>query len=94
VAIGIRGLKNARYLGWVGIDPNVPGSSGDELDDDQMTGPSSTWNTFTPDQETYPGTTGAGPNDIAITQAIKLKHSAKLATFEITQVAAPNGIIE
>jgi len=94
VAIGIRGLKNAQYLGWRAINPNVPGSTGDVLNANQMTGISEHLQTFTPDQETYPGTTGAGPNDIAITQAIKLKHSAKLATFEITQVAAPNGVIE
>jgi len=93
VAIGVRSMKNAWYNGYLAIDPRVSGANGNVLDADQMVGISDHLQSFTPDQVTYPGTTGVGPNDIAITQSVKLKHSAKLATFEITQVAAPDGVI-
>jgi len=97
IGIGIRGLKNAMHLGWRGIHPNTEDEAvnthGYDLSEDKMTGVSKHWNTFTPDQDRYPGATGAGPSDIAVIEALNLKHSAKLATFEITVVGAPDGII-
>lgn len=68
-------------------------NGGRVLDASTLTGADAGWGTFTPDQELYPGATGYGPADIALTVGIRLKPSATLASFEITVLGAPNGEI-
>uniref|UniRef100_UPI003AF5E93C choice-of-anchor Q domain-containing protein n=1 Tax=Thiolapillus sp. TaxID=2017437 RepID=UPI003AF5E93C len=94
IALGVRALKNARMLGWVG-SPNIyHGRNGEVLDESILTGAYSGWGSFRPDGDKYPGAAGYGPADIAVAIGIELKPSAKLATFTITVVGAPTGAIE
>ncbi|WP_419635197.1 choice-of-anchor Q domain-containing protein [Thiolapillus sp.] len=94
VSQGLRWLKNARRIGWIGTETNYCDQCSDALSDSRLTGPSTDWPTFTPDQSVYPGAQGYGPMDVAITMGLALKPSAKLASFETTIVGAPNGHIE
>ena len=94
IALGVRALKNARLLGWVGSPDIYHGRNGEVLDESILTGAYSGWGSFTPDAGKYPGARGYGPADIAVAIGIKLKPSAKLATFTITVVGAPTGAIE
>ncbi len=94
IALGVRALKNARMLGWVGSPDIYHGRNGEVLDESILTGAYSGWGSFTPDAGKYPGARGYGPADIAVAIGIKLKPSAKLATFTITVVGAPTGAIE
>ncbi|WP_419607612.1 choice-of-anchor Q domain-containing protein [Thiolapillus sp.] len=94
VSQGLRWLKNARRIGWLGTETGYCDQCSDALSDSRLTGPSTDWPTFTPDQDVYPGAHGYGPMDVAITMGLALKPSAKLASFETTIVGAPNGHIE
>ncbi|WP_419620654.1 choice-of-anchor Q domain-containing protein, partial [Thiolapillus sp.] len=94
IALGVRALKNARMLGWVGSPDIYHGRNGEVLDESILTGAYSGWGSFAPDAEKYPGAAGYGPADIAVAIGIELKPSAKLATFTITLVGAPTGAIE
>ncbi|WP_419622994.1 hypothetical protein, partial [Thiolapillus sp.] len=94
IALGVRALKNARMLGWVGSPDIYHGRNGEILDESILTGAYSGWGSFTPDAGKYPGAAGYGPADIAVAIGIELKPSAKLATFTITLVGAPTGAIE
>ena len=94
IALGIRALKNARMLGWVGSPEIYHGRNGEVLDESILTGAYSGWGSFRPDGGKYPGAAGYGPADIAVAIGIELKPSAKLATFTITLVGAPTGAIE
>ncbi|WP_419640682.1 hypothetical protein, partial [Thiolapillus sp.] len=94
IALGVRALKNARMLGWVGSPDIYHGRSGEVLDESILTGAYSGWGSFRPDGGKYPGAAGYGPADIAVAIGIELKPSAKLATFTITLVGAPTGAIE
>ncbi|WP_293649100.1 choice-of-anchor Q domain-containing protein [Thiolapillus sp.] len=94
VALGLRALKNASRMGWVGSPDIYHGRNGDVLDPSILTGAYSGWGQFTPDQAVYPGTHGYGPADIALAVGVALKPSAKLASFETSLVGAPNGHIE
>ncbi|WP_419588406.1 choice-of-anchor Q domain-containing protein [Thiolapillus sp.] len=94
IALGIRALKNARMLGWVGSPEIYHGRNGEVLDESILTGAYSGWGSFRPDGGKYPGAAGYGPADIAVAIGIELKPSAKLATFTITVVGAPTGAIE
>uniref|UniRef100_UPI003AF752E6 choice-of-anchor Q domain-containing protein n=1 Tax=Thiolapillus sp. TaxID=2017437 RepID=UPI003AF752E6 len=94
IALGVRALKNARMLGWVGSPDIYHGRNGEVLDESILTGAYSGWGSFRPDSEKYPSTRGYGPADIAVAIGIELKPSAKLATFTITLVGAPTGTIE
>ncbi|WP_419642046.1 choice-of-anchor Q domain-containing protein [Thiolapillus sp.] len=94
IALGVRALKNARLLGWVGSPEIYHGRNGEILDESILTGAYSGWGSFTPDAGKYPGAAGYGPADIAVAIGIELKPSAKLATFTITLVGAPTGAIE
>ncbi|WP_419653448.1 choice-of-anchor Q domain-containing protein [Thiolapillus sp.] len=94
IALGVRALKNAQLLGWVGSPDIYHGRNGEVLDESILTGAYSGWGSFTPDSSKYPGARGYGPADIAVAMGIELKPSAKLASFEITLVGAPNGEIE
>ncbi|WP_419634350.1 choice-of-anchor Q domain-containing protein, partial [Thiolapillus sp.] len=94
IALGVRALKNARMMGWVGSPDIYHGRNGEILDESILTGAYSGWGSFTPDAGKYPGAAGYGPADIAVAIGIKLKPSAKLATFTITLVGAPTGAIE
>ena len=51
-------------------------------------------NSHPTDAARYPGAHGYGPADIAVAMGVMLKSSAKLASFEVTLVGAPNGYIE
>ncbi len=93
VALGVRALKNAQLLGWVGSPDIYHGRNGEVLDKSILTGAYSGWGSFAPGAE-YPGATGYGPADIAVAIGIELKPSAKLASFTITLVGAPTGKIE
>ncbi|WP_419596145.1 hypothetical protein, partial [Thiolapillus sp.] len=92
--LGVRALKNARMLGWVGSPDIYHGRNGEVLDESILTGAYSGWGSFHPDGDKYPGAAGYGPADIAVAIGIELKPSAKLATFTITLVGAPTGAIE
>ncbi|WP_419652268.1 choice-of-anchor Q domain-containing protein [Thiolapillus sp.] len=94
IALGVRALKNARLLGWVGSPEIYHGRNGEVLDESILTGAYSGWGSFRPDGGKYPGAAGYGPADIAVAIGIELKPSAKLATFTITLVGAPTGAIE
>ncbi|WP_419620482.1 choice-of-anchor Q domain-containing protein [Thiolapillus sp.] len=94
IALGIRALKNARMLGWVGSPEIYHGRNGEVLDESILTGAYSGWGSFRPDGGKYPGAAGYGPADIAVAIGIELKPSAKLATFTLTVVGAPTGAIE
>ncbi len=94
IALGVRALKNARLLGWVGSPDIYHGRNGEILDESILTGAYSGWGSFRPDGGKYPGAAGYGPADIAVAIGIELKPSAKLASFEITLVGAPTGAIE
>ncbi len=94
VALGLRALKNASRMGWVGSPDIYHGRNGEVLDASILTGAYSGWGKFTPDQAVYPGAHGYGPADIAVAMGVALKSSAKLASFETTLVGAPNGRIE
>ncbi|WP_419625165.1 hypothetical protein, partial [Thiolapillus sp.] len=94
IALGVRALKNARLLGWVGSPEIYHGRNGEVLDESILTGAYSGWGSFRPDGGKYPGAAGYGPADIAVAIGIELKPSAKLATFTITVVGAPTGAIE
>ncbi|WP_419593913.1 hypothetical protein [Thiolapillus sp.] len=94
VALGLRALKNASRMGWVGSPDIYHGRNGEVLDASILTGAYSGWGKFTPDQTVYPGAHGYGPADIAVAMGVALKPSAKLASFETTIVGAPNGRIE
>ena len=94
IALGVRALKNARTLGWVGSPDIYHGRNGEVLDESILTGAYKGWGSFRPDGEKYPGAKGYGPADIAVAIGIELKPSAKLATFTITLVGAPTGAIE
>ena len=94
VSQGLRWLKNAKRIGWLGTEQNYCDQCIDALSDSRLTGPSADWPTFTPDQTKYPESTGYGPMDIAVTMGLALKPSAKLASFETTIVGAPTGKIE
>ncbi|WP_419639901.1 hypothetical protein [Thiolapillus sp.] len=94
IALGVRALKNARTLGWVGSPDIYHGRNGEVLDESILTGAYSGWGSFRPDGGKYPGAAGYGPADIAVAIGIELKPSAKLATFTITLVGAPTGAIE
>ena len=94
VALGLRALKNASRMGWVGSPDIYHGRNGEVLDASILTGAYSGWGKFTPDQAVYPGAHGYGPADIAVAMGVALKPSAKLASFETTIVGAPNGRIE
>ena len=94
IALGLRALKNAKSMGWVGSPDIYHGYNGEVLDASILTGPYSGWGSYAPDSSKYPGTKGYGPADIAVATGIKLKPSAKLASFEITLVGAPTGTIE
>uniref|UniRef100_UPI003AF4F41D choice-of-anchor Q domain-containing protein n=1 Tax=Thiolapillus sp. TaxID=2017437 RepID=UPI003AF4F41D len=94
IALGVRALKNARTLGWVGSPEIYHGRNGEVLDESILTGAYSGWGNYTPDSNKYPGAAGYGPADIAVAIGIELKPSAKLATFTITLVGAPTGAIE
>ncbi|WP_419641689.1 choice-of-anchor Q domain-containing protein [Thiolapillus sp.] len=94
IALGIRALKNARMLGWVGSPDIYHGRNGEVLDESILTGAYSGWGSFRPDGDKYPGGAGYGPADIAVAIGIELKPSAKLATFTLTVVGAPTGAIE
>ena len=94
ISQGLRWLKNARRIGWLGTETNYCDQCSDALSDSRLTGPGTEWETFTPDQSVYPGAHGYGPMDVAITMGIALKPSARLASFETTIVGAPDGIIE
>uniref|UniRef100_UPI003AF5F8CB choice-of-anchor Q domain-containing protein n=1 Tax=Thiolapillus sp. TaxID=2017437 RepID=UPI003AF5F8CB len=94
VALGLRALKNASRMGWVGSPDIYHGRNGEVLDASILTGAYSGWGKFTPDQSVYPGAHGYGPADIAVAMGVMLKSSAKLASFETTIVGAPNGRIE
>ncbi|WP_419583818.1 hypothetical protein, partial [Thiolapillus sp.] len=94
IALGVRALKNARMLGWVGSPDIYHGRNGEVLDESILTGAYSGWGSFHPDGDKYPGAAGYGPADIAVAIGIELKPSAKLATFTITLVGAPTGAIE
>ncbi|WP_419585908.1 choice-of-anchor Q domain-containing protein, partial [Thiolapillus sp.] len=91
VALGLRSLKNASRLGWVGSPDIYHGRNGEVLDASILTGAYAGWGQFTPDQAAYPGAHGYGPADIALAVGVALKPSAKLATFETTVVGAPGG---
>ena len=93
VAIGVRWLRNASRIGWMGNPERYTPNGGRVLDASTLTGADAGWGTFTPDQELYPGATGYGPADIALTVGIRLKPSATLASFEIVVLGAPNGEI-
>ncbi|WP_294052862.1 choice-of-anchor Q domain-containing protein [Thiolapillus sp.] len=94
VALGLRALKNASRMGWVGSPDIYHGRNGEVLDASILTGAYSGWGQFTPDAARYSGAHGYGPADIAVAMGVKLKPSAKLASFETTLVGAPNGYIE
>ena len=94
VALGLRSLKNASRMGWVGSPDIYHGRNGDVLDPSILTGAYSGWGQFTPDQAVYPVAHGYGPADIALAVGVALKPSAKLASFETTIVGAQNGRIE
>ena len=94
IALGVRALKNARLVGWVGSPDIYHGRNGEVLDESILTGAYSGWGSFRPDGGKYPGAAGYGPADIAVAIGIELKPSAKLASFEITLVGAPTGAIE
>ncbi|WP_419592892.1 choice-of-anchor Q domain-containing protein [Thiolapillus sp.] len=94
VALGLRALKNASRMGWVGSPDIYHGRNGEILDPSILTGAYSGWGQFTPDQSRYPGGHGYGPADIAVAMGVMLKPSAKLASFETTIVGAPNEYIE
>ena len=94
VALGLRALKNASRMGWVGSPDIYHGRNGEVLDASVLTGAYSGWGQFTPDQTVYPGSHGYGPADIAVAMGIALKPSARLASFETTIVGAPDGNIE
>ncbi|WP_419627823.1 choice-of-anchor Q domain-containing protein [Thiolapillus sp.] len=94
IALGVRALKNARLLGWVGSPEIYHGRNGEVLDESILTGAYSGWGSYTPNSGKYPGAAGYGPADIAVAIGIELKPSAKLATFTITVVGAPTGAIE
>ena len=94
IALGVRALKNAQMMGWVGSPDIYNGHNGEVLDDSILTGAYAGWGSYTPDSGKYPNARGYGPADIAVATGIKLKPSAKLASFEITLVGAPNGEIE
>ncbi|WP_419633565.1 hypothetical protein, partial [Thiolapillus sp.] len=94
VALGLRTLRNTSRLGWFGDPTAYNAQSGNVLDASILTGTDADWQTFTPDASIYPGAQGYGPADIALMLAVKLKPSAKLASFETTLVGAPNGYIE
>ena len=81
-------------MGWVGSPDIYRGRNGEVLDPSILTGEYSGWGQYTPDQSRYPGAHGYGPADIALAVGVALKPSAKLASFEITLVGAPNGYIE
>ncbi|WP_419625184.1 choice-of-anchor Q domain-containing protein, partial [Thiolapillus sp.] len=65
IALGVRALKNARTLGWVGSPEIYHGRNGEILDESILTGAYSGWGRYTPDSNKYPGATGYGPADIA-----------------------------
>ena len=94
IALGVRALKNAHMMGWVGSPDIYNGHNGEVLDESILTGAYNGWGSFTPDSDKYPDARGYGPADIAVAIGIKLKPSAKLASFEITLVGAPTGTIE
>ena len=94
IALGVRALKNAQIMGWVGSPDIYHGRNGEVLDESILTGAYSGWGSFTPDSSKYPDAKGYGPADIAVAIGIELKPSAKLAIFEITLVGAPTGTIE
>ena len=94
IALGLRALKNASRMGWVGSPDIYHGRNGEVLDESILTGAYSGWGSFRPDNGKYPGAAGYGPADIAVAIGIELKPSAKLASFEITLVGAPTGAIE
>ncbi|WP_419618420.1 choice-of-anchor Q domain-containing protein [Thiolapillus sp.] len=94
IALGLRALKNASRMGWVGSPDIYHGRNGDVLDPSILTGAYSGWGQFTPDQSRYPGAHGYGPADVALAVGVALKPSAKLSSFETTLVGAPNGYIE
>jgi len=93
IAIGVRALKNASYIGWMGNPERYTPDGGRILNAATLTGADTRWGRFTPNQNLYPGATGYGPADVALTVGVRLKHSAKLASFEITVVGAPDGVI-
>ncbi|WP_293652891.1 choice-of-anchor Q domain-containing protein [Thiolapillus sp.] len=94
IALGLRALKNANSMGWVGSPDIYHGYNGEVLDASILTGPYSGWGSYTPDSNKYPGAAGYGPADVAIAIGIQLKPTAKLASFESTVVGAPNGYVE
>ncbi len=94
MSVGVRNLKNAEWLGWLGSQEAYFAYGGDVLEPGRLTGPQSDWQTFTPDQTEYPGAVGYGPADMAVAIGIRLKPTVKLATFEITTVGAPDGNID
>ncbi|WP_419637365.1 hypothetical protein, partial [Thiolapillus sp.] len=79
---------------WVGSPDIYHGRNGEVLDASILTGAYSGWGQFTPDAARYSGSHGYGPADIAVAMGVKLKPTAKLASFETTLVGAPNGYIE
>ncbi len=94
IALGVRALKNAHLMGWVGSPDIYHGHNGEVLDESILTGAYSGWGSYTPESGKYPGARGYGPADIAVAIGIELKASAKLAIFEIMLIGAPNGEIE
>ncbi|WP_419630577.1 choice-of-anchor Q domain-containing protein, partial [Thiolapillus sp.] len=94
ISVGVRNLKNAKWLGWLGSMESYYAYGGNVLEPGRLTGPRSDWGTFTPDQTDYPGAKGYGPADMAVSLGIRLEPSAKLASFEITTVGAPDGVID
>ncbi|WP_419627368.1 hypothetical protein, partial [Thiolapillus sp.] len=94
IALGVRALKNAQIMGWVGSPDIYHGRNGEVLDESILTGAYSGWGSFTPDSSKYPDARGYGPADIAVAIGIELKPSAKLAIFEIILIGAPTGTIE
>ncbi|WP_419591016.1 choice-of-anchor Q domain-containing protein [Thiolapillus sp.] len=94
IALGLRSLKNASRMGWVGSPDIYDGHNGDILDPSILTGAYSGWGQFTPDSNKYPGSRGYGPADIAVAVGVQLKPSAKLAIFETTIIGTPTGTID
>ena len=90
-AFGVRRLRDAQYLGWSGSSDQYPFISNAAVGNE---GAPASWPTFTPDRARYgDGVTGYGPADIAPTLAVRLTPRAKYASFEITVLAAPDGVV-
>ncbi|WP_419596163.1 choice-of-anchor Q domain-containing protein [Thiolapillus sp.] len=94
VALGLRNLRNARPVGWLGSPGQYYHWGAHILHSTRLVGADPSWGQFIPDVDTYGVADGYGPADVGLSLGIRIAPSAKLASFEITLVGAPDGHIE